>query len=86
MFKAGLIGLAIALGFILLLALLSQMGLVVWGPCGSDLFGLTLILGFLICGSVGTLLTVAGLFRKGFRKPRGDGSHPSPDRTSEEFQ
>jgi len=72
MLRIGLIGLAIALGCVVLLALLSQMGLVAFGPCGPDPLGLVFLLGFLICGSVGILLTIAGLVQKGFRKLRDD--------------
>jgi hypothetical protein len=86
MLKAGFIGLAIALGFIILLALLSQMGLVMWGPCGPDPFGLVLLLGVLICGSVGILLTIMGFIQKCFRKFHDDGSSPAADDVSKEFQ
>ena len=72
MLRVGLIGLAIALGCVALLALLSQIGLLTFGPCGPDPLGMIFLLGCLVCGGVGLLLTVAGLLQKAFRKPCDD--------------
>jgi len=68
--RVGLAGLGIAAGCLLLLILLSQMGVVQFGPCGPDPFGLVLLLGFLVIGCGGVVITVGGLLQLGFRKFR----------------
>jgi len=78
-------GLAIALSGILLLASLSRTDLVDWGPCGPDPFGLILLLGVLICSSVGSFFTIAGLIQRALRKLRREGTHLPVDQASEEF-
>jgi hypothetical protein len=55
-------------GCLLLLALLSSLGVVSAGPCGFDLFGSILLLGFLIGGGVGILLVSIGLLQKALRR------------------
>jgi hypothetical protein len=70
MLKAGLIGLVIAASCLALLALLTQAGVLQFGPCGPDPFGLVFLLGFLFCGAVGLLLTIIGLIHRAIRRYR----------------
>ncbi len=79
MLKVGLIGLAISAACIALLALLGQFGLVQFGPCGPDPLGLVFLLGFLLCGGIGLLLTIAGLIHRNIRKHRTEPSSDLPD-------
>jgi hypothetical protein len=61
MLKAGLIGLGLAAGIGVLFALLVEAGAAHFGSCGPDQLGLLCILGFLVAGGGGILLTVGGL-------------------------
>lgn len=70
MMKIGLAGLGLSACLALLLAILSTVGWVQIGPCGPDLLGLFLLLGFFLTGAVGLLITTAGLARMGIRKFR----------------
>jgi len=67
MLKLGLIGLAMAAGCALLLALLIAVGVAHFGPCGPDAIGLVFLFGFLSTGIIGSAVTFAGLLQFGFR-------------------
>ena len=68
MLRMGLIGLGVAAGCALLLTFLGLIGVAHFGPCGPDAVGMVFLLGFLITGSVGLLLTTVGLLQRAFHK------------------
>jgi hypothetical protein len=68
--KIGLIAFGVSVSSMVLLMVLSQFGVAQFGPCGPDPFGLVLMLGSLLAGALGLLLTTGGLLEMGWRKLR----------------
>jgi hypothetical protein len=68
MLRFGIVWLCLSVCIALLFALLLETGAAHFGSCGPDFLGLVCLLGFMITGGVGVLLTAAGLLRLGFRK------------------
>jgi hypothetical protein len=84
--KSGLTGLTISAGCVALLFVLSEFGLVRFGPCGPDPLGLVFLLGFLLFGGLGILLIIAGLLSKGTRKLHGSGPDLRKDQPNDQLQ
>ena len=80
MLKIGLIGLATSVGCIALMALLSGLGIVEFGPSGpAGEVGFFLVVGVLACDIIGLFLTIVGLVEAGVRKLRTRANGPQAE-------
>ena len=70
MLRIGLIGIGISVGLILLFMLLSAFGIAHFGSCGPDAVGLVLMIGVLLTGGPGVLITAGGLVKIGVERLR----------------
>jgi hypothetical protein len=70
MLRVGLIGLGASVGIFLLFMLLNAANLAHFGPCGPDLLGMSLLLGSVLTGGAGAILTTVGLLLLAVEKLR----------------